>query len=152
MEKLISKIRKIFSQKKLMPSGAAWEAENGIIEEVRKHFESKTGAQNRTWHKLVQIYYDSGQHSYPAVNFLHFRSLIKLHLGAGCERYNRIFDEKGNPLEKPVIDYRLKSVSNYTKEEMKISIDRIIFDMMQNQIQIGKYSKEFEELMKWLDK
>lgn len=152
MEKLISKIRKIFSQKKLMPSGASWEAENEIIKEVRKHFESKTGAQNRTWHKLVQIYYDSGQHSYPSVNFLHFRSLIKLHLGAGCERYNRIFDYKGNPLENPITDYRLKSVSDYSKEEMKSAIERLISDMSQNQIQTGKYSKEFEEIMIGIEK
>lgn len=149
MEKLISKIRKIFSQKKLMPSGAAWEAESEIIEEVRKHFESKTGAQNRTLWALLNHWFESGMSSFSAKTIQHFKQQVKLELSENpVEKFNRIIDEKGNNLKEPIVDYRIRSFADYTKEEMK----QIISAIISNMIQCGINDKKFEEIIKGLDK
>ena len=46
-----------------------------------------TQSQNKAFHALLQVYYNSGQHSYDAVDFATFKNLIKKNLGAGFESF-----------------------------------------------------------------
>jgi hypothetical protein len=105
---------------------------------------AKTGTerQNKAWHALLQEYW-SFRPSYPAKNFLHFRELIKLYLGAGAEKYYSLVDEAGRSLKEPVVRYRVKSWARYSKKERKESIDRLIADMEQH----GVNSKKFYEIL-----
>jgi hypothetical protein len=107
-----------------------------------------TEAQNRTFHPLVQEYWRSGCHNYPAKSYLEFREYIKLYLGAGTEEYMRLVDEYGKPLEKPVVDIRIKSWSDYTKKERRKTIDLLISEMLQ----AGVQTKEFYEILDQLEK
>jgi hypothetical protein len=111
-----------------------------------KPCEDGTERQNRAWHALLQEYFVSGCHSYDAKNFLHFRELIKLYLGAGVEVYYNLVDDYGKILNEPVKRYRVKSWSRYTKRERKESIDRLIAEM----IQAGVDSKKFNEILSGL--
>ena len=106
--------------------------------------------QNRAWHALLQEYWRSGCHSYNAKNFMHFRELIKLNLGAGVESYYNIVSvyeyrntsgllEKATVMKEPTIEYRIKSWSRYSKKERKESIDRLIAEMEQAQVQTKKF-------------
>ena len=101
--------------------------------------EDGTNNQNRAWHGLLAEYWRSGCHSYSARNFLHFREKIKLYLGAGAERYYGLVDDNGQPLEKPVVRYRVKSWARYSKKERKEAIDRLIAEMHQAQVQTDKF-------------
>ena len=109
--------------------------------------EDGTNNQNRAWHSLLAEYWRSGCHSYTARNFLHFRELIKLYLGAGAESYYSLVDDNGDPIEKPVVRYRVKSWARYSKRERRESIDRLIAEMHQ----AGVSSAKFEEILKGLE-
>ena len=104
--------------------------------------------QNKAFHALIQEYWRSGCHSYNANNFMHFRELIKLELGAGVEKYYSVVDGEGKKLDKPVIRYRIKSWADYSKKERKDSIDRLIAEM----IQAGTQTKKFYEILEGLEK
>ena len=106
-----------------------------------------TNRQNKAWHALCQEYWRSGCHSYTARNFLHFRELIKLYLGAGVESYYSLVDDSGQPIEKPVVRYRVKSWARYGKKERRESIDRLIAEM----IQAGVNSNKFHEILQGLE-
>ena len=106
-----------------------------------------TNAQNNAFHALALEYWVSGCHSYRAKNFLHFRELIKLYLGAGAENYYSLVDDNGRPVEKPVIRYRVKSWARYTKKERKESIDRLIAEMHQ----AGVQTKKFYEILRGME-
>jgi hypothetical protein len=97
----------------------------------------KTLKQNSTFHALIQEYWRSGCHSYNAKSFKHFRECIKRDLGV-VEPYYRIIGTDRKPCE-PYIDYRNKSVSKYTKKELMESIDRLIAEMIQAQVQTNKF-------------
>ena len=107
-----------------------------------------TDAQNKTFHALIQCYWASGCHSYNAKNFLHFREIIKLYLGAGAEKYQSLIDDNGKPVEKPVIRYRVKSWARYTKKERSEAIDRLIAEMHQARVQ----TRKFYEILSGLEK
>ena len=109
--------------------------------------EDGTDRQNKAWHALCQEYWRSGCHSYTARNFLHFRELIKLYLGAGVESYYSLVDDSGQPIEKPVVRYRVKSWARYGKKERRESIDRLIAEM----IQAGVNSNKFHEILQGLE-
>ena len=109
--------------------------------------EEGTERQNRAWHGLLQEYWTSGCHSYRAKNFLHFRELIKLYLGAGAENYYSLVDDNGRPVEKPIVRYRVKSWARYTKKERKESIDRLIAEMHQ----AGVQTKKFYEILRGME-
>jgi len=102
-----------------------------------------TERQNKAWHALLQEYWNSGCHSYNAYNFEHFRELIKLYLGTGTESYYSLVDDTGKKLEKPIIRYRVKSWTRYSKKERKESIDRLIAEMHQ----VGVNSRKFYEIL-----
>ena len=106
--------------------------------------EDGTDRQNKAFHALLQCYWASGCHSYNAGNFLHFRELIKTCLGAGKEKYYSLFDDDGTLLDKPVIRWRVKSWSRYTKKERKESIDRLIAEMMEVQVRTKKFYEILE--------
>jgi len=106
-----------------------------------------TSEQNRTFHALCQEYWASGCHSYNATSFEHFRELIKLYLGAGVERYRDLVDDNGEPVDEPVIKWRLKSWRDYSKKERTETIDRLISEM----IQAGVKSKKFSEILQGLE-
>ena len=109
--------------------------------------EDGTNNQNRAWHGLLAEYWRSCCHSYNARNFLHFRELIKLYLGAGAESYYSLVDDNGQPIEKPVVRYRVKSWARYSKKERRESIDRLIAEM----IQAGVTSNKFYEILNGLE-
>ena len=109
-----------------------------------KPCENGTEKQNRAWHALLQEYWASGCHSYNARNILHFRELIKLHLGAGTEAYYSLVDDTGKKLQNPVVRYRVKSWARYSKKERKESLDRLIAEMFQ----AGVNTKKFNEILK----
>ena len=110
--------------------------------------EDGTVNQSRAWHALVQEYWTSGCHSYEAKNFLHFRELIKLYLGAGAESYYSLVDDNGQPSEKFIVRYRIKSWARYSKKERKESIDRLIAEMHQAQVQTAKFYKILQGMEK----
>jgi hypothetical protein len=124
--------------------------DNLIAGEEYEVYPSNTGTdrQNKAWHSLIQEYWRSGLHSYNAKNFLHFRELVKLYLGAGTEKYYNLVDKDGKTLENPIINYRVKSWINYTKKERKESIDRLIAEM----IQAGVNSTKFNEILRGMEK
>jgi hypothetical protein len=105
----------------------------------------KTLKQNSTFHALIQEYWRSGCHSYDVKSFRHFRECIKRDLGI-VEPYYKIIGLNGKPCE-PYIDYRNKSVSKYTKKELMESIDRLIAEMTQAQVQ----TKKFYEILQGLE-
>jgi len=109
--------------------------------------EDGTDRQNKAWHSLLSEYWRSGVHSYSAKNYLHFRELIKLHLGAGAEKYYSLVGDNGRPVENPVIRYRVKSWSRYSKKERKESIDNLIAEM--HQAQVG--TRKFYEILQGLE-
>jgi hypothetical protein len=109
--------------------------------------EDGTDKQNKTFHALLSEYWQSGCHSYSARNFLHFRELVKLYLGAGTEKFYRTVDNTGNYC-KPILDYRVKSWSTYSKRERMESIDRLIAEMIQAVVN----SKKFYEILDQLEK
>ncbi len=90
-----------------------------------------TLAQNRAWHGLLQEYWKSGAHSYPARNYLHFRELIKLHLGAGLEQFISLANEDGSPCPEGRISYRVKRWRDYSKKQRANAIDNLIADIIQ---------------------
>ena len=106
--------------------------------EVKPHNEG-TEKQNRAWHALLQEYWASGCHSYNVINAQDFREAIKYYLGAGVEPFYRTVDTNGRRLDKPIIDYRVKSWKDYTKKERKESIDRLIAEMHQAGVQTKKF-------------
>jgi hypothetical protein len=109
--------------------------------------EDGTNRQNNAWHALLAEYWRSGCHSYNAKNFLHFRGLIKLHLGAGTERFYSLVDDVGRAVEIPIIKHRVKSWKRYNKKERKESIDRLIAEMHQ----VGVDSKKFYEILEGME-
>jgi len=106
-----------------------------------------TNQQNKAFHALCQEYWRSGQHSYNAKNFLHFRELCKLYLGAGAEQYYSLVGDDGKAVDKPVVRWRVKSWARYSKKERKEAIDRIIAEM----IQAGVNTRKFEEILQGLE-
>ena len=109
--------------------------------------ESGTDRQNKAFHALLQEYWSSGCHSYPAKNFLHFREIIKLNLCAGAEKYYSLVDDDGQPVKKPIVRWRVKSWARYTKKERNEAIDRLIAEMEQAQVQ----TKKFYEILSGLE-
>jgi len=98
-----------------------------------------TEAQNNTWHALVQEYWASGQHGYEAKSYEHFREIIKLYLGAGAEKHWNLVDDRGRALSEPEIRFRVKSWADYTRKERRESIDRLIREMEQAEVDTPKY-------------
>ena len=107
-----------------------------------------TDRQNAAFHALLQEYWRSRHHSYNARNFLHFRELIKLCLGAGAEKYYSLVDDAGNLLDKPIVRYRVKSWARYTKRERSETISCLIAEMME----VGVNSIKFYEILDGMDK
>jgi hypothetical protein len=98
-----------------------------------------TAAQNRTFYALLQCYWTSGCHSYDARSFEHFKALIKLYLGAGMEKFYNLVNEDGTPCPQGRPDYRLKSWADYSKKERRMTIDNLISEMMQAQVQTPRF-------------
>ncbi len=107
-----------------------------------------TLAQNRAFHALLQAYWRSGAHSYPARNFLHFRELIKLYLGAGVEKYRSLVNEDGTLCIEGRIAYRVKRWRDYTKKERANAIDNLIADI----IQAGAMNERIQEIISGMEK
>jgi hypothetical protein len=126
-----------------------------------------TGEQNRAFHGLLQCYFTSGLHSYPAKSFEDFRNHIKKNLGAGFGSYVYIQDtgsglEKGKAKAKAEVPENLavdkcgkkmlygilKSWADYTKKERTETIDRLIAEM----IQAGVDSRKFHEILDGMER
>jgi hypothetical protein len=113
-------------------------------------------SQGRAFHSLLQCFWASGLHSYPAKSFEEFREYIKRDLGAGAEYY--VYVKKGSLLKgkskdkeeavreaavdkdgHPVVWMKLKSWADYTKKERTEAIDRLISTMHQARVQSAKF-------------
>jgi hypothetical protein len=92
--------------------------------EPNKYYECQpadTGslAQGRTFHGLLQIFWASGLHSYPAKSFEEFREYIKRDLGAGAEYY--VYVQKDTLLKgKPKTGTRRCGKRLVTKTENRL--------------------------------
>ena len=106
-----------------------------------------TDAQNKAFHSLLTEYWVSGCHSYNARSFPHFRALIKLHLGAGAEKYTSLVNVDGSPCPEGRTDYRLKSWSDYSKRERKETIDKLVAEMFL----VGVNTKKFYEILEGME-
>jgi hypothetical protein len=125
-----------------------------------------TGAQNRTWHALLTVYWTSGAHSYDAKTFDEFRDQIKRSLGAGFESYAYAIISNGkavlrvvktweeipkglrvDPDKRDMIRGRLKSWTDYSKRERTDAIDRLIAEMHQ----AGVNSERFIEILQGME-
>jgi hypothetical protein len=115
-----------------------------------------TLAQGRAWHALLQTFWASGLHSYPAKSFEEFREYVKRDLGAGAEYYVYVKKDsllKGKTKDRdeavreaardkdgqPVVWMKLKSWADYTKKERRETIDRLISTMHQAGVQSAKF-------------
>ena len=116
-----------------------------------------TQAQNRAFHALVQEYFTSGCHSYNVKTWLELREYIKRDLGAGFESYVYA-DESGIHKVKTLDEIpesvplshklgKLKSWANYTKNERKKTLDRLISEM----IQAGVQTRHFFEILEGMN-
>jgi len=125
-----------------------------------------TGAQNKTFHALVQEYWKTGLHpKYGGDDFSSFRDQIKRTLGAGLESFVyadilggkarikqvKLYDEIPEFIRhdkdlKELVQGKLKSWSDYTKKQRQNTIDNLIDDMVSN----GVNTKKFQEIMEGL--
>lgn len=125
-----------------------------------------TQAQNKAFHALVSEYWKSGMHSYPARDFGEFRDMIKRSLGAGFEKYVYAEIVNGKPVIreakhfedvpeairrdpdlKQLVRGRLKSWSDYTKNERTDTMGKLIAEM----VQAGLNSRKFNEIIEGMD-
>lgn len=125
-----------------------------------------TLAQNKLFHSLVMVYYNSGQHNDDKIDYTTFRDRIKKNLGAGFESfiYAEIIDGKPvirhakkkeeipeairqDPQMKEMILGKLKPWSDYSKSLRKKTIDNLISEMLQ----VGINSKKFQEILKGIN-
>lgn len=137
--------------------------ESGDAPEVGRRYalelaDTPTQRQNKAFHALVQEYWTSGAHSYPAKTFGEFRDYIKRDLGAGFCLYHWFYwdgekmvkgkceNRDGIPAGAEILG-KLKSWSDYTKKERTETIDRLIAEM----IQAGVNSKKFAEILEGLE-
>jgi hypothetical protein len=130
---------------------------------VLESLETGTNAQNRAFHALITEYWRSGCHSYPAKTFAEFRDMIKRSLGAGFESYvyAEIVDGKPriqgakkyedipesvrkDPDLKQLVRGRLKSWSDYTKKERRLTMDRLISEMHHVGVQTPAFMRILE--------
>jgi hypothetical protein len=121
--------------------------------------DTPTQRQNKAFHALVQEYWTTGAHSYPAKTFIEFRDFIKRDLGAGFESYVYATPEgikKAKSLDEIPAEYnvegfvlgKLKSWADYTKKERISAIDRLKSEM----IQAGVNTRKFQEILEGMSK
>jgi hypothetical protein len=123
-----------------------------------------TSRQHRAFFALLQCFWTSGLHSYPAKSFEEFRDYIKRDLGVGAEYYVYVKKDsllKGKSKDKeeavreaavdkdghPVVWMKLKSWADYTKRERSETIDRLISTMHQ----AGVQTKKFYEILRGME-
>jgi len=114
-----------------------------------------TERQNRLFHKLLFLYYNSGAYSYPAKTVDDLKDWVKAKLGAGAESYVYINTEgkkrKSKTLPNDVMEFngekyiwqKLLSWSKYTKKQRMETIDNLVQEM----ITAGVNSREFESIL-----
>jgi len=119
-----------------------------------------TTAQNRFFHLLVRMYYDSGCYSDNATSFYELRQHILRRLGKGFEKY-LWSDEEGNlhvceaveeipeyimssdELKRLKVRAQLYKWSQYSLKERRSTIKTLITEM----INTGVSGKEFESIL-----
>jgi hypothetical protein len=123
-----------------------------------------TLAQGRAFHSLLQCFWASGLHSYPAKSFEEFREYVKRDLGAGAEYY--VYVKKDSLLKgktkdrdeavreaardkdgRPAAWMKLKSWADYTKKERRAAIDNLVSGMLQ----AGVNGRHFEEILQGME-
>ena len=127
-----------------------------------------TSAQNAAFHALLEEYYKSGLWSYAGSGYQQgatldeFKKMIKRKLGAGFERFLYVDIVDGMPkisecktyaevpecikkdtLKANYVRGVLKSWSDYTKQERRETLDKLISEMHQ----VGVTSKRFMEIL-----
>lgn len=127
--------------------------------------------QNKLFHSLVMVYYNSGQHNDDKIDYTTFRDRIKKNLGAGFESFIYVEmkapDDLKHGVWKPVIKHakkkedipeairndpqmkemilgKLKPWSSYSKGQRMKTIDNLISEMLQ----VGINSNKFQKILK----
>ncbi len=116
-----------------------------------------SSGQNRLFHKLVRMYFDSGCHSYPATTFWELRQFILLHLGRGFESFIYVTDEGALAKVRSKEDIpehirrdrarvmgKLWKWSDYTMTHRRETISSLSNEM----IQAGVSHPDFESILK----
>ena len=93
--------------------------------------EEGTSQQGRLFHKLLSLYFLSGNHSYSARNLSDFKVQIKNSLGLGGEKYWDYYNDDGNLLDEPKIKWRTISWKDYRKSERRDLISNVLSEMDQ---------------------
>ena len=132
-----------------------------------------TGPQNRSFHPLLEVYYQSGLWSYQGSGYQagatleEFKDMVKRSLGCGFESYLFASIENGKAFVRKVktkeeipeelfedpdwqkmVIGKLKSWAKYTKKERTRTINNLIAEM----IQVGVTGKRFNEILDGMEK
>jgi len=139
--------------------------------EVGKYYtletaDNQTAQQRKAWHAIVHEWFKSGLWSYDTIDFKQFRDYIKKDYGAGFEKYKWVDDNYCIHTAKTMeeiplyvleaqangqhgrINGVLKSFSNYTKKDVKDSLDKLISACME----AGLNSRKFQEIITGMEK
>ena len=128
-------------------------------------YKHQTDQQRKLFNPLARLYYNSGVFSYPAANWMELRDQIKLYLGAGYDcytyadkKYRVITVKKVEDIPQYVlkdfisgnrerIEEHLKSMADYTRNEMITVCDSLIREMLLNEVNIGRQAKKFNDIL-----
>lgn len=108
-----------------------------------------TEAQNRYFHKIVLLYFNSGCYSDDVTTADELKQELKKRIGLGYVNYNYVSTgdipewKRGNPEDSKYNKTLLASWSHYTKKERRMMIDNLIKEM----ITAGVDGKDFEEMI-----
>ena len=135
-------------------------------EYIVEPYDSPTEMQNRLFHKLLEIYFNSGVYSYPAKTYEELKQCVKKSLGAGFVKYVFILDTGSGLVKGQVKNYEdvpknlaldkyankmvygvLKSWSKYSRKERTATIQNLITEM----INLNINSKGFHEILNGLE-
>lgn len=90
-----------------------------------------TNSQNRLFHKLLHLYFISGQHSYNAKNLEDFKIKIKNSLGEGKKVFWDHYDDNGIWHEEPIKKTITLSWRDYKKAQRMKLISAVLSEMDQ---------------------
>jgi N-acetylneuraminic acid mutarotase len=111
--------------------------------------------QNRYFHKLLMLYFNSGAYSDPAKTVGELKNYVKSRLGAGAESYVFIDTngkkQRSKTMPENVWEHngeryiwkKLLSWADYSKKQRKETIHNLVQEM----ITVGVNSREFESIL-----
>jgi len=118
-----------------------------------------TGQQNKYFHKLLMLYFNSGAYSYPAKTVEELKNHVKARLGAGAEIYIYIDTngkkQRSKELPDNVMEHngeryiwqKLLSWADYSKKQRRETIHNLVQEM----ITVGINSREFDSILEEME-